>query len=161
MSTGAGQAGRRTDEVVKRLPAPVERVFAALVDPDARVKWLPPEGMSGRIDAWDPRPGGGYRMTLTYDDAETSPGKTSASTDVVRARFVSIEPDARVVEAIDFESPDPAFRGTMTMTWSLRAVDGGTEVTVTACDAPEGITADDHRAGMSTSLAQLAAFVAS
>ena len=42
--------------------------------------------------------------------------------DVVEARFVSLEPGVSVVQEIDFESDDPAFAGTMTMTWDLRSV---------------------------------------
>ncbi|HEX9467700.1 MAG TPA: hypothetical protein VGA11_04765 [Acidimicrobiia bacterium] len=38
----------------------------------------------------------------------------------------------RVVQAVDFVSDDPAFAGTMTMTWAVRAVDGGTRVQTTA-----------------------------
>jgi len=43
---------------------------------------------------------------------------------------VSISND-RVVQAVDFVSDDPAFAGTMTMTWAVRAVDGGTRVQIT------------------------------
>jgi hypothetical protein len=34
-------------------------------------------------------------------------------------------PDTRVVEAIDFDSEDAAFAGTMTMTWALAPIEGG------------------------------------
>ena len=51
--------------------APADEVFAALVDAEARTIWLPPAGMSGRFDRFDARPGGGYRMTLAYDDEAT------------------------------------------------------------------------------------------
>ena len=138
------------------IAAPPEKVYAALVDPEALVAWLPPEGMSARFDRFDPRPGGSYRLVLTYEDTEGGRGKTTAESDVVDARFVSLEPGVRVVQEIDFESDDPSFAGTMTMTWDISSVDGGTLVEITADEVPDGISADDHAAGMASSLANLA-----
>jgi uncharacterized protein YndB with AHSA1/START domain len=137
--------------------APPERVWLALVDPDELLAWLPPEGMSGRFDRFDCRPGGSYRMVLTYDDASASPGKSTEDSDVVEARFVDVVPGDRVVQAVDFVSDDPAFAGTMTMTWAVTAVEGGTRVDITADGVPDGISAEDHAAGIESSLANLAA----
>ena len=139
------------------MQAPVEATYAALVDPDALAAWLPPSGMTGRFERFDLRPGGSYRLVLTYDDPAASPGKAGDGTDVVEARFVDVVPGERVVQAVDFASDDPAFAGTMTMTWSVRAVDGGTEVSIVAEDVPVGISAEDHAAGIASSLANLAA----
>ena len=44
------------------------------------------------------------------------------------------------------------------MTWSLADVPGGTEVTIQCEDAPVGIRAADHEAGMRSALENLAAF---
>ncbi|PZF85800.1 SRPBCC family protein [Jiangella anatolica] len=147
----------RTDTAARVIAAPAERVYAALVDPDALVAWLPPEGMSGRFERFDARPGGSYRLVLTYDDAADAPGKTTDGSDVVETRFVELVPGVRVVTATDFVSDDPAFAGTMTMTWALTPVDGGTRVDIRADDVPGGISAADHAAGMGSSLANLAA----
>jgi hypothetical protein len=49
----------------------------------------------------------------------------------------------------------------MTMTWAVRAVAGGTQVEITADGVPDGIAADDHAAGMSSSLENLARYVES
>ena len=57
-----------TDTAFRVVAAPPDRVFAALVDQDALVAWLPPDGMTGRIEQFDARPGGVFRMTLTYTD---------------------------------------------------------------------------------------------
>src|SRR5215212_5210780 len=56
----------RTDLVQRVIAAPLDRVFAALVDPEALTAWLPPDGMSGRFERFDARPGGSYRLVLTY-----------------------------------------------------------------------------------------------
>ena len=86
--------------------------------------WLPPGGMTATFERFDPRPGGSYRLILSYVDATGSRGKSSADADIVEVRYVDIVPDDRVVHAVDFVSDDPAFAGTMTMTWEVRPVAG-------------------------------------
>jgi hypothetical protein len=51
---------------------------------------------------------------------------------------------------------DPAFAGEMIMTWSFDPVSGGTSVTIVAEQAPAGISADDHAAGLASSPENLA-----
>ena len=136
-----------------------DRVYAALVDPDALTVWLPPAGMTGTFERFDARPGGSYRMVLTYADAAGARGKSTAGTDVVESRFVDVVPGERVVQAVDFVSDDPAYAGTMTMTWELTAVDEGTRIEIVADNVPEGIAADDHAAGLASSLANLAEYL--
>ena len=149
----------RTDTGSRVVAAPPDRVYAALVDAEALATWLPPDGMSGRFERFDARPGGSYRMVLTYADASGAPGKATADSDVVDGRFVELVPGRRVVQTGDFESDDPAFAGTMTTTWTLEATGGGTLVTIRADDVPDGISAEDHAAGLASSLANLATFV--
>jgi uncharacterized protein YndB with AHSA1/START domain len=149
----------RTDTASRVIAAPLDRVYAALIDPEALTAWLPPDGMSGRFERFDAKPGGSYRLVLTYADASTAPGKTTADSDVVEARFLAIVPGVRVVQAVDFVSDDPAQAGTMTMTWGVTAVDQGTRVEFRADDVPAGISADDHAAGLTSSLANLAEYL--
>lgn len=148
----------RTDRASRVIAVAAERVYAALVDREALTAWLPPAGMTGTFERFDPRPGGSYRLVLTYTDGST-PGKSGAGTDVVEARFVDVFPGVRVVQEVDFESDDPAYAGTMTMTWEATPVDGGTRVDIVADDVPAGIAAADHAAGMASSLAQLAEYL--
>src|SRR4051794_40950434 len=149
----------RTDRAAREVDAPVARVFDALVDRDALQTWLPPRGMSASFERFDATPGGSYRLVLTYADPTASRGKSSVDSDIVEARFVDIVPDDRVVQAVDFVSDNPAFVGTMTMTWGVRAVDGGTRVEITADDVPDGISANDHAAGLTSSLENLASYM--
>ena len=142
------------------IAAPPDRVFAALVDPEALTAWLPPaDGMSGRFERFDARPGGSYRLVLTYADASAARGKATADSDIVEARFVDVVPGVRVVQAVDFVSDDPAHAGTMIMTWEVTAVDAGTRVDIRADDVPTGISAEDHAAGLASSLTNLATYV--
>jgi len=149
----------RTDRASRVIAAPPERVWAALVDPEALLAWLPPTGMTGRFERFDAWPGGSYRMVLTYSDPSGTAGKTTADSDVIEARFVDIVPGERVVQAVDFVSDDPAYAGTMIMTWGITAADAGTRVSILAEDVPDGISAEDHAAGLNSSLANLAAYM--
>jgi uncharacterized protein YndB with AHSA1/START domain len=149
----------RTDTACREIAAPPDRVFAALVDPDALVAWLPPAGMRARFEQFDARPGGSYRMLLTYADTSTTPGKTTADSDVVEARYVDIVPGVRVVREVTFVADDPELAGTMTMTWEVTATDEGTRMDIRAEQVPDGISAADHAAGLASSLANLAGYV--
>ena len=47
------------------LRAPPERVYRAFLDPDAKVKWLPPNGFTAKVHHEDARVGGSYKMSFT------------------------------------------------------------------------------------------------
>lgn len=150
---------RRIDEVSLHIHAPPERVFAALSTADDVVRWLPPEGMTGRVDWFDARVGGTYRLVLTYLDAADAPGKSSAAEDIAEGRFVEVVDGVRLVQEIEFESDDPRFAGAMHMTWAVAGREEGSEVTFRAENVPEGISAEDHVEGLTSSLSNLAAVV--
>jgi uncharacterized protein YndB with AHSA1/START domain len=118
------------------IAASPEHVYAALVDPEALSAWLPPTGMTGTFERFDPRPGGSYRLVLTYADASASRGKTTTNSDIVESRFIDLVPGVRVVQAVDFVSDDPAYAGSMRMTWEITAVDEGTRVDIVADNVP-------------------------
>lgn len=149
-------ADDRTHRASKLIPAEPHAIYQALVDPKALVRWLPPEGATGRIAVFEPRPGGRYRITLTF---AAHPGKSTTDSDEVEGRFIELVPDRRVVQTGIFHSDDPAFAGEMTMTWELLPEAGGTRVRVTATDVPAGISKKDHEEGIASSLAHLARFV--
>ena len=147
-----------TDVGRATIDAPPNEVFAALVDAEARTVWLPPAGMSGRFDWFDARPGGGYTLTLTYDD-EATRGKSVENTDVVEVRFTAVDEPRQLVEEADFVSDDPDVAGTMIMSWSLEPVDRGTLVTITATDVPDGISSEDHVTAFASTLSNLDMYV--
>ena len=150
----------RTDTASHIIKASPQAIYDAFVDPAALAAWLPPRGMTGAFQLFEPRPGGRYRMTLTYETPDSAtPGKSAADADVVEGKFIELVPGKRIVQQADFVSDDPAFAGTMTMTWSLAPVPGGTEVTIIADNVPDGIGKADHDTGMQSSLENLARFV--
>lgn len=147
----------RTDRASLLVHVDRDTAFAALTDPDALAAWLPPAGMRGRFAHADIREGGSYRLVLMYEDAASAPGKTTAGEDVSDARIVRLVPGERVEHEIEFDSEDPAFRGTMRMVWSVRDDPDGAVVEIEARDVPRGVSARDHAAGLASSLANLAA----
>lgn len=133
-------------------------MYRALLDPRAVVKWMVPEGMSSRLHHFDPREGGSFRISLTYE-SPTDAGKTSAQTDTYHGRFVKLVPDKCIVEVVEFETTDPAMQGEMTVTFNLADADGGTEVIAVHDALPPGLSPEDNETGWLMSLAKLAALV--
>jgi uncharacterized protein YndB with AHSA1/START domain len=150
---------KRIDSASRVIKASPETLYRALLDPTSLVSWLPPRGMKADIEKFEPREGGSYRMVLSYEGAHSARGKSSEHSDVVEGRFVELVPNVRILQRAEFESDDPAFAGPMTMTWSLTPVPAGTEVAVSCENVPDGISKEDHAAGLESSLANLAAFV--
>jgi len=144
----------RTDMAARLIHATPEAVYAALVDPDQLVRWLPPTGMTAEIRRLEPRPGGAYQVEMHY--AISGPGKSTADTDVVDGVFLEVVPAELVVQQFSFEADDPALQGTMTMTWGLVPSVRGTEVRIICENVPPGIGAGDHAAGLRSSLENLA-----
>lgn len=114
--------------VVSRvIDAPRTDVYRSFLDPNAVATWLPPEGMNAHVHRFDPREGGEFRVSLRYQDVADSPdgggGKTTEDTDTHHGRFVTLVPDERIVEVVEFESDDPGFAGEMRITVTLADVD--------------------------------------
>ncbi|WP_055048656.1 SRPBCC family protein [Devosia sp. A16] len=147
----------RIDTASLVIAAPAETIYRAFVDREALLAWLPPQGMTGELLEFEPRPGGAFRMALHYD--APGHGKTTTDTDVVESEFAELVPGRRVVQLVRFRSDDPAFAGTMRMVWDLEAAQGGTRVIFLAEDVPPGISKEDHHEGLRSSLDNLAKYV--
>jgi uncharacterized protein YndB with AHSA1/START domain len=117
-----------------------------------------PSGMSSHVHSFDPREGGSFRISLTYD-TPTGAGKTTAHTDTHHGRFVKLVPNEQVVEIVEFETKDPALRGEMTITITLADADGQTEILAVHEGLPPGVPAADNETGWLSSLEKLAALV--
>ena len=64
-----------------------------------------------------------------------------------------------VVEVLAFESADPAMQGEMTITYRLRDVAGGTELSAEHAGVPSGIAPADNETGWRMALDRLARLV--
>ncbi|OLZ74587.1 polyketide cyclase [Streptomyces sp. IMTB 2501] len=144
--------------VSRRVQAPPHTVYRALTDPDAIAAWRVPAGMSARVHTFDAREGGTFRVSLAYDD-ETAPGKSGEHTDIYHGHFARLVPDALVVEVFAFETDDDAMRGTMTLTTTLTAADGGTDVEIRHEGVPDAVPREDNERGTRMALDHLARFV--
>jgi uncharacterized protein YndB with AHSA1/START domain len=138
--------------------APRSAVYRALLDAGAIAKWRVPAGMSSHVHAFDAREGGSFRISLTYD-APSGAGKSAPHTDTYHGHFVKLVPNEQVVEVFEFETADPALRGTMTMTTTLTDADGGTDVFVVHEGIPDSVPAADNETGTRMALANLAKLV--
>ena len=147
----------RVDAASRFIAADPDDVFRAFVDPAAMLAWLPPDGMTARFERFDAE--AGYRLVLTYEEPPRNGGKATADADVAEVRRIAVDAPERIVEEVDFPSGDPAFAGTMTMTWTFTEGDGGTYVDVEATGVPAGIDPDDHAIGLASSLSNLARFI--
>lgn len=86
-------------------------------------------------------------------------GKTSEREDRFTARFVELTPPQRIVEAITFDSDDPALSGEMIMEVTLAPKDRGTRVTFLFKNIPPGIRPEDNEVGTLSTLEKLAGYV--
>lgn len=149
-----------TTQVTRHIRAPRTLVYQALLDAAAVQQWMVPDGMSSHVHAFDAREGGTFRISLTYEGPTTA-GKTSERTDSFHGRFVRLVPDTEVVQAVEFETDDPATKGEMTITYRLADARGGTDVVGLHENLPPGVSPEDNELGWSMSLGKLATLVES
>ncbi|MYU15948.1 polyketide cyclase, partial [Streptomyces sp. SID8361] len=118
-----------------------------------------PDGMTCRVHEFEPREGGAFRISLSYDDPSGT-GKSGAHTDTYHGRFTRLVPDEQVVEVSEFETTDAALRSTMTITTTLTdAEGGGTDVLIAHEGIPDVVPVADNELGTRMSLDKLAALV--
>jgi uncharacterized protein YndB with AHSA1/START domain len=141
-----------------RVNAPRSAVYWALLDADAIARWRVPAGMTSQVHEFDPREGGAFRVSLTYDEPGRA-GKSASQTDTYHGHFARLIPDRQVVEVFEFEAADPALRTVMTMTTTLADADGGTEILVVHDGIPASVPPADNETGTRMALASLAALV--
>jgi uncharacterized protein YndB with AHSA1/START domain len=153
-------SARHTTSNMLWIDATPDALYRAFTDPGALAVWFAPGEMTGEVHHFDGRAGGGYEMSLYYPSSEHPvPGKTTDQEDRYAARFVELTPPARIVEAITFDTRDPALQGEMLMEVTFAARDGGTLVTIAFMDIPAGIRAEDNEAGTQLTLEKLARYV--
>ncbi|MEH1016664.1 SRPBCC family protein [Micromonospora sp. CPCC 206060] len=148
----------RSTRVSQHVRAPRSVVYRALLDPDALAKWRVPAGMSSHVHEFDAREGGFFRVSLTYDVPDGS-GKSAPHSDTYHGHFRELVPDEQVVEVLEFETEDPALRGSMTMTTTLADAAGGTDVVIVHDGIPDGIAPADNETGTRMALENLARLV--
>ena len=148
----------KSTRISQHVRAPRASVYRALLDARAVETWMVPTGMTSHVHVFEPREGGAFRISLTYEEP-TGTGKTTAHTDTHHGRFVKLVPNKQVVEVVEFETSDPTMRGEMTITITLTDADGGTDLLAVHDGLPPGVSPVDNETGWQLSLAKLAALV--
>ena len=131
------------------LRAPAERVYRAFLDGDAKAKWLPPYGFTGKVHHIDARVGGTYRMSFT--------NFTTGQSHSFGGTYTELRPHERIRYTDKFD--DPNLPGEMRVTVELKAVSVGTEIHIVQEGIPDAIPAEACYLGWQESLAQLAKLV--
>lgn len=131
------------------LRAPPERIYRAFLDPDAMVKWLPPNGFTGKVHQMDATVGGGYRMSFT----NFSTGHSHSFS----AKYTVLTPNECLRYTDQFDNP--GLPGEMLTTITLRKVSCGTELNVVQEGVPAVIPAEACHLGWQESLILLAKLV--
>jgi uncharacterized protein YndB with AHSA1/START domain len=131
------------------LRAKPERVYRAFLDPDAKAKWLPPNGFTGKVHHIDARVGGSYKMSFT--------NFTTGKSHSFGGQYLELVPHQRIRYTDTFD--DPNLPGTIEVTVELKQVFCGTEINITQAGIPDPIPTEACYLGWQESLALLAKLV--
>lgn len=129
--------------------APPERVFRAFIDPDAKVKWIPPHGFTAKMHHSDIRVGGSYKMSFT--------NFSTGSSHSFGGKIIELVPNERITYTDQFD--DPNLPGEMKVTVTFKKVICGTEIFITQEGIPEAIPVAFCYLGWQESLQLLALLV--
>ena len=136
----------RLHRIIKATP---ERIYRAFLDADALVKWLPPNGFTGKVHHLDAKVGGTFKMSFSNFG--------SGQVHSFGGEYLELVPHELIRYTDKFD--DPALPGVMQTTVSLREVFCGVELTVVQEGIPEVIPPEACYLGWQESLVLLAQLV--
>ena len=131
------------------LRATPEQVYRAFLEPDALVKWMPPNGFTGQVHQMDARVGGAYRMSFT--------NFSTGQRHTFGGEYLELVPNERIRHTDVFD--DPNLPGTIHVTITLKEVSLGTELTILQEDVPDIIPPEACYLGWQETLTLLAKLV--
>ena len=131
------------------LRAAPEKVYRAFLDADAKAKWLPPDGFTGKVHHADVKIGGTYKMSFT--------NFTTGQTHSFGGTYVELVPNERIVFTDRFD--DPNLPGEILVTVTLRKVPCGTDLSITQEGVPDIIPPESCYLGWQDSLTLLGKLV--
>ena len=127
-----------------------ERVYRAVLEPDAMAKWLPPYGFTCTVERMEAKVGGSFRMS--FRNFNTGNGHSFGG------QYLELVPNQRIRYNDKFD--DANLPGTMETSVTLKALPfGGTEVSIVQEGIPEMIPVEMCYMGWQESLEQLARLV--
>jgi uncharacterized protein YndB with AHSA1/START domain len=131
------------------LRAKPEKVYRAFTDAEALARWLPPNGFTCKVDQFEAKVGGTFKMSFrnfTSDNRHSFGGK-----------YLEVVPNERLKYTDVFD--DPKLPGQIVTTVVLKAVSCGTELNVVQEGIPEAIPPEMCYLGWQESLEHLARLV--
>ncbi len=131
------------------LRSPPERIYRAFLDADAKAKWLPPNGFTGKVHHSDAKVGGTYKMSFT--------NFTTGKSHTFGGQYIELVPHERIRHTDVFD--DPNLPGEMLVTINLKTVSVGTEVSIVQEGVPDVIPVEACYLGWQESLTLLAKLV--
>jgi uncharacterized protein YndB with AHSA1/START domain len=131
------------------IAAKPEKVYRAFLDPDAKARWLPPNGFTGKVHHMEPKVGGRYKMSFI--------NFTTGKSHSFGGEFAELVPGERLRYTDRFD--DPNLPGTIQVTVTLEAVSVGTEMHIVQEGLPEVIPLEACYLGWQESLRNLARLV--
>lgn len=131
------------------LQASPERIYRAFLDADAKAKWMPPYGFTGKVHHMDARVGGTFNMSFT--------NFTTGKSHSFGGKYIELTPHERIRYTDKFD--DPNLPGELQVTVTLKKVSCGTELNIVQEGVPDVIPAEACYLGWQESLAQLANLV--
>lgn len=143
------KSNTNTIRLHRLLQAPPERVYRAFLDPNAMVKWLPPNGFTGQVHHLDAKVGGTYSMSFTNFTTEKSHS--------FGGEYLELTPNERIRHTDRFD--DANLPGEMKTTITLQQVSVGTELNIVQEGVPAVIPAEACYLGWQESLTLLAKLV--
>lgn len=138
-----------TVELHRVIKAPINKVFKAFSDPEAQASWIPPFGFLCKVQSFDFKAGGSYKMSFvnfTTGEASSFFGK-----------FIEIRPEELIRYTDQFE--DPNLPGEILVTIQFKKVICGTELRVKQENLPAVIPVEMCYLGWQESLIKLAQLV--
>lgn len=138
-----------TIQLHRVLRATPERIYRAFLDADAMVKWLPPNGFTGKVHHLDAKVGGTFRMSFT--------NFTTGNSHSFGGDYLELKPYELIRYTDKFD--DPNLPGEIQVTISLKQVSCGTEINITQAGIPDAIPTEACYLGWQESLILLAKLV--
>jgi uncharacterized protein YndB with AHSA1/START domain len=131
------------------LRANPEKIYRAFLDAEAKAKWLPPNGFTGKVHHMDARVGGTYKMSFT--------NFTTGSIHSFGGEYLELVPYERIRYTDKFD--DPHMPGDIQVTITLKKVSCGTELNIVQEGVPAVIPPEACYLGWQESLILLAKLV--
>lgn len=131
------------------LRASPEKIYRAFLDADAKAKWMPPHGFTGKVHHLDAKVGGTFKMSFM--------NFTTGKSHSFGGKYIELTPNERIRYTDKFD--DPNMPGELQVTVTLKKVSCGTELNIVQEGVPDVIPVEACYLGWQESLAQLAQLV--